>query len=82
MYGPGFQNWDLTLQRKINLGSEKRQIQLKVEAFNAFNHTEFQGVNSGYTFNGTTNQQTNASLGFLNNDRGPRILASEIHIIF
>jgi len=82
MYGPGFANWDLTLQRKINLGSEKRQLQLKIEAFNAFNHAEFQGVNSGYTFNGTTNQQTNASLGILNNDRGPRILASEIHIIF
>ncbi len=82
MYGPGFANWDLTLQRKVNLGSEKRQLQLKIEAFNAFNHAEFQGVNSSYTFNANTNQQTNASLGILTSDRGPRILASEIHIIF
>ena len=82
MYGPGFANWDLTLQRKINLGSEKRQLQLKIEAFNAFNHTEFQNVNSSFQFNASTNQNQNANLGILSGERGPRILASEIHIIF
>jgi hypothetical protein len=82
MYGPGFANWDLTLQRKVNLGSEKRQLQFKIEAFNAFNHTEFQNVTSNFQFNANTNQNQNASLGILGSERGPRILASEIHLIF
>jgi hypothetical protein len=82
MYGPGFANWDLTLQRKVNLGSEKRQLQFKIEAFNAFNHTEFQNVTSNFQFNANTNQNQNANLGILGGERGPRILASEIHLIF
>jgi hypothetical protein len=82
MYGPGFANWDMTLERKVNLGSEKRQLQFKIEAFNAFNHTEFQNVNAGFQFNANTNQNQNANLGILSGDRGPRIMASEIHLIF
>jgi hypothetical protein len=38
----GMENWDLALFRNIPLGkSEARYLQLRFEAFNAFNHTNF-----------------------------------------
>ena len=49
MYGPGYINHDVTLARKIALG-ERREFQLKLEAFNVLNHVQFTGVNSGFTF--------------------------------
>ncbi|MBZ5626504.1 MAG: hypothetical protein LAQ69_48650 [Acidobacteriia bacterium] len=49
MYGPGHINHDVTLARKIALG-ERREFQLKLEAFNVLNHVQFTGVNSGFKF--------------------------------
>lgn len=40
--GPGMFNTDLVLQRNFNF-SEARVLQLRVEAFNIFNHTQFFG---------------------------------------
>jgi hypothetical protein len=38
----GMQNWDMSLFKNIPLGaSERRSIQLRLEAFNAFNHPNF-----------------------------------------
>jgi hypothetical protein len=82
MYGPGYSNFDMTLDRKVNLGSEKRQLQFKVEAFNVFNHVQFTGVNAGYTYSAATNLNTNANLGALTGERGARIMESEIRIVF
>jgi hypothetical protein len=82
MYGPGYANFDMTLGRKVNLGSEKRQLQFKVEAFNVFNHTQFTGVVSNFQYSAATNLNTNASIGTLNGERGARIMASEIRIQF
>jgi hypothetical protein len=81
MYGPGFFNNDMTLNRKIPLGSEKRQMQLKLEAFNVFNHTQFTGVNSTYTFN-AAGVNTNANIGALTGERGPRIVSLEMRVQF
>jgi hypothetical protein len=82
MYGPGYANFDMTLNRKIPLGrSEKRQLQLRVEAFNVFNHTQFTGVNSTFTFN-PVGVNTNANIGALTGERGPRILALEMRVQF
>jgi hypothetical protein len=39
-HGPGLNNTDLALLRDIHL-SESNVLQLRVEAFNAFNHTQF-----------------------------------------
>jgi hypothetical protein len=41
-YGPGIENFDLTLQKSLRLGGA-RSLNLRVEAFNAFNHTQFYG---------------------------------------
>jgi hypothetical protein len=41
-YGPGIENFDLTLQKDLRL-IDARSLQFRVEAFNAFNHTQFYG---------------------------------------
>ena len=44
--GPGFFNSDISVFKNIPLGKESsRRLQLRLEMFNAFNHTEFSGVN-------------------------------------
>ena len=40
--GPGIENFDLTLQKNVRV-AEARLIEFRVEAFNAFNHTQFYG---------------------------------------
>jgi hypothetical protein len=41
--GPGYGNWDLSVYRGIRLVRET-SMQLRVEAYNAFNHTNFTSV--------------------------------------
>jgi Carboxypeptidase regulatory-like domain len=41
-YGPGINNFDLTLQKNVRL-TEARSLEFRAEAFNAFNHTQFYG---------------------------------------
>src|SRR5262249_8888963 len=48
--GPGLQNWDMSLFKNISI-KEKARLQLRLEAFNAFNHTEWGGFNSTIQFN-------------------------------
>ena len=50
--GGGMQNWDMSLFKNIPLGSnEQRFMQLRLEAFNVFNHPNFQNVNLNWTVN-------------------------------
>jgi hypothetical protein len=41
-YGPGIENFDLTLQKIVRL-TEAKSLELRMEAFNAFNHAQFYG---------------------------------------
>ena len=43
--GPGIANCDLTLQKSTRL-TESTSLELRLEAFNAFNHAQFYGPNS------------------------------------
>jgi hypothetical protein len=43
-YGPGVNNWDIGVHKEFKL-SERVNMQFRFEFFNAFNKTEFQGVN-------------------------------------
>ncbi|HYH00849.1 MAG TPA: carboxypeptidase-like regulatory domain-containing protein [Terriglobales bacterium] len=53
----GTNNWDMSLFKNIPLGNESRYLQLRVEAFNVFNHPQFYGLNLGAQpwVNGSTN---------------------------
>jgi len=61
-YGPGIENFDLTLTKVIHF-SESKSIQFRLEAFNAFNHAQFYGPASvdGNISNSTFGQVVSAA---------------------
>jgi len=44
-YGPGTENFDMSLEKKLSLG-ESRSLLLRAESFNIFNHAQFFGPNA------------------------------------
>ncbi len=44
-YGPGMENFDLTLQKTLPVADSK-SLEFRLEAFNAFNHAQFDGPTS------------------------------------
>jgi hypothetical protein len=49
--GPGVHQWDASVFKKIQLGdNESRFIQLRLEAYNAFNHTQWGSFNNNLQF--------------------------------
>jgi len=44
-YGPGMENFDMSLEKKVRLG-ETRTLTLRAESFNVFNHAQFFGANA------------------------------------
>src|SRR5258708_1179380 len=61
-YGPGINNTDLTLIKNVSFGGS-RSLQLRLEAFNAFNHAQFYGPGAvdGNVASGTFGQIVNAA---------------------
>ena len=49
LHGPPINNLDLSISKSISLGG-KRKIEVRLDAFNALNHTQFTGVNSVANF--------------------------------
>jgi hypothetical protein len=49
LYGPPTNNLDLSLSKSFRLGGERR-IEVRLDAFNALNHTQFSGVNNTLNF--------------------------------
>jgi hypothetical protein len=84
MTGPGINNWDLSLQKTFKV-KERLQMQFRADAFNAFNHTQFSGINatanySSLTSTTITNPYLNGSsvningFGTVSGTRDPRIM--------
>ncbi len=49
LYGPGLINFDASVQKEFAV-KERMRIQLRVDAFNVFNHPNFNGINSTLNF--------------------------------
>lgn len=60
--GPGRNNWDVSLFKNFMVYRERLRGQLRVEAYNVFNHTNFSGVDTTARFN-AAGQQINPTLG-------------------
>jgi hypothetical protein len=46
--GPGMDNWNLSLFKSFTLSeSRNSRLELRLETFNTWNHTEFNGVDTG-----------------------------------
>jgi hypothetical protein len=79
--GPGWTNFDMNLQKRFPVGTERRAFVVRFEGYNVFNHTEFSGLNTGATFN-ASQVQINNNFGLPNNTRPARILASVLRFEF
>lgn len=56
---PGVNNWDVSVFKNFPFGSERRFLQLRLEMFNAPNHTQFTDFNRTVQFNAANGQITN-----------------------
>ena len=79
---PGINNWDLTFLKRVPLGkSEHRYLQLRWEMYNAFNHTQYQGVDTGARFD-PAGAQVNRRFGQVISTRLPRVMQAALHFYF
>src|SRR5207302_3574722 len=64
IYGPGLNNWDISLFKNFQLGSnESRRLQFRFETYNTFNHTQYNAIDTGARFD-QNNNQTNTNYGY------------------
>jgi hypothetical protein len=66
-YGPGIENFDMTLQKSLRL-SEAKSLEFRAEAFNAFNHAQFYGAAS------VDGQREDPSFGQIESAAAPRLM--------
>lgn len=63
--GPGRNNWDIALHKEFAgipfINPEGANLQLRIESFNTFNHTQWAGINANYSAGGFGN--VNSTLG-------------------
>ena len=78
---PGVNNWDMALAKNFPIKSEKRYFELRWEAYNAFNHTQFAGLNTAARFDINGNQ-TNTLFGTVTSTRTPRVMQGSLRFTF
>jgi hypothetical protein len=79
--GPGLNNFNVSLFKNLIVG-EKFRFQLRAEAYNSFNHTQFNAVNVAAKWNYTTGLVTAAQFGQITSARDPRHLQMALRITF
>ena len=77
---PGTHVWDMTIFKNVSLGA-RRTLQLRWEAYNVFNHTQFNGVDLSPRFDAAGNQ-TNANFGRVTSTRAPRTMQGSVRFSF
>jgi hypothetical protein len=73
--GPGIDNYDLTAQKNFKL-TESKSIQVRLEAFNAFNHAQFYGPAS------VDGNISSATFGHVVSAAAPRLLQIALKMVF
>ena len=67
-YGPGIENTDLSLLKDVSFGQSSKRLQLRLEAFNVFNHPQFYGPGA------VDGNITSATFGQIINAAAPRLV--------
>jgi Carboxypeptidase regulatory-like domain/TonB dependent receptor len=73
--GPGIYNFDMALLKDTKI-TESTQLQFRAEAFNVFNHAQFNNPSGNFN---NTNQD---GFGFVSSARDPRIMQLALKMIF
>ncbi len=81
MRNPSWNNWDISVSKRIPLRSEQRYFQLRGEFYNAWNHTQFSSYDTGARYN-PAGQQINANFGALTGTRDPRKVQLSLRFMF
>ncbi len=81
LHGPGTNNWDIAISKRVPLYSEERFIQFRTEMFNAWNHTQFSGLDSGFRFDPQGVNQ-NPNTGAFTSARDARIIQLSLKLYF
>ena len=63
MVNPPTNNLDLSLSKSLPLGG-KRRFEIRLDAFNALNHTQFSGLNTTANFSGLNDLTTITNLPY------------------
>lgn len=80
--GPGINNWDISLNKRIPIGlGEGRSIQFRSEFYNVWNHTQFASYDTLARFDRNDNQ-VNPNFGAYKSARRPRIVAFSLRFEF
>jgi hypothetical protein len=77
---PGLTNFDTTFGKDFRL-TERFALQLRSEFYNFFNHTQFDGVDTGARFDAQGNQ-INARFGQVTSARSPREVQFSLRLQF
>jgi hypothetical protein len=64
----GYMNHDITLFKNFRI-SDRRNLQIRVEMYNAFNTNQWGSVDTSATFNFATGEQTDVNFGRVTNTR-------------
>jgi hypothetical protein len=73
--GPGIDNYDLTMQKSFRL-AESKSLDVRLDAFNAFNHAQFYGPNS------VDGNISSATFGHVVSAAPPRLLQIALKMFF
>lgn len=78
---PMVTNWDATMSKFIPMFGERRGLKIQAQAYNVFNHTEYNGVGTGLTYDALGNQ-TSLSAGVFNSTLPARVMAFSVRFEF
>jgi hypothetical protein len=79
--GPGTNNWDMSVSKRVPLWDETRYFQFRAEFYNAFNHTQFSNMDYTARFD-ATGKQTNPNFGAFTAARDPRRIQLSFRLMF
>jgi Carboxypeptidase regulatory-like domain len=71
-HGPGLNNFDMALLKNFNI-TESKTLEFRVEAFNIFNHAQFQGPDGNIN---------DTAFGLVTGANAPRILQMALKFVF
>ncbi|MCX6632887.1 MAG: hypothetical protein NTW28_35260, partial [Candidatus Solibacter sp.] len=79
--GPGTNNFDLSFVKNFPI-REPMKLQFRAEMYNAFNHTQFSGVDSTARFDAQGLPITNSTFGQVTSARTPRQMQLALRFVF
>lgn len=78
--GPGINNWDVAVFKNFPI-REQMRFQFRCEMYNAFNHTQFSGLDTSARFDPAGNQ-VNPTFGQFTSARNPRQMQLALRFYF